>query len=188
MKRILFLIMMLALLAPFDVIAQTYSLAPSNTTIHFKVRNLGIMHVKGTFDKFKGTADVDVNDLTKSKIDVSIETTSINTGINKRDNHLRSADFFDASKFPIMKFVATTVEKVGADKLKITGNLTIKEITKPVVLIAEGTPAGSKESPSDLLRGATASATVNRQDFGVSWGAVIGDEVSITINTKLIKQ
>lgn len=178
MKRIFVLIIALALLVPFNLLAQTYNIDPSRTTIQFKVRNLGIMSVKGSFDKFKGTVDVDDADITKSKVDVSIETASINTGIDRRDNHLRSADFFEAVKFPAMTFVSTKVEPgPDKDKLKVTGNLTIKGVTKPVVLNVEVLNGGKR----------SATATVNRQDFGVSYGSVIGDEVFITINTELVK-
>ncbi|MFZ3207714.1 MAG: YceI family protein [Geobacteraceae bacterium] len=185
MKRIYTLIIALAVLAPLNVFAQTYKINPAHTSIQFKVRNLGIMNVKGNFEKFKGIVDIDDTDITKSKVDVSIETTSINTGINKRDKHLRSPDFFDVVKFPDMTFVSTKVEAgTNKDKLKVTGNLTIKGVTKEVVLIVEG--------PNSLLgdrkREATAAATVNRQDFGVSWGAIIADEVYITIKTELVKQ
>jgi polyisoprenoid-binding protein YceI len=178
------LFLALALLAPLNVLAQTYNVDPTHTTIEFKVRNMGIMNVKGVFEKFKGIVDIDETDITKSKVDVSVETASINTGINKRDNHLRSADFFDVAKFPAMTFVSTKVEAgTDKDKLKVIGNLTIKGVTKQVTLVVEG----PKNLPSDLKRSASATATVNRQDFGVSWGPVIGDEVFITINAELVK-
>lgn len=186
MKRIIALTIALALLAPLNVLAQTYNLDPSHTKIEFKVKNLGIMYVKGAFEKFKGTVDIDEADITKSKADVGIETVSINTGINKRDNHLRSADFFDVAKFPAMTFVSTKVEAGSdKDKLKVTGNLTIKGVTKQVVLIVDGPKSLASDN---LKRVATATASVNRQDFGVSYGSVIGDEVIITINTELVKQ
>jgi polyisoprenoid-binding protein YceI len=179
------MIIALALLLPLDAAAQTYNVDPARTTIQFKVRNMGFMSVKGTFDKFKGTVDVDETDITRSKVDVTIETASINTGIDKRDNHLRSPDFFDVAKFPAMTFVSTRVEAGSdKDKLNVTGNLTIKGVTKQVVLSVDG----PKNLPGDPKRGASATASVNRQDFGVSWGAVIGDEVSITITTELVKQ
>jgi polyisoprenoid-binding protein YceI len=179
MKRIIIGILSIVLLTTFDAGAQTFNLNPTNTTIKFKVRNMAIMHVEGTFDKFSGNAEVDEADLSRSKIEVSIDTASINTGITRRDKHLRSADFFDVERFPAMKFVATSVEKEGAGKLKLTGKLTIKEVTKPVVLAVDG-PAADTGT-------ATATATINRKDFGVSWGAVIGDEVQITIVTQLKK-
>jgi polyisoprenoid-binding protein YceI len=177
--------MTFAMFAPFDAMSQTFRLTPSNTTIQFRVKNLGIMNVKGSFEKFTGTVDMDEADIAKSRVDVSIETASITTGIDKRDNHLRSADFFDAVKYPTMKFTATAVEKAGLDKLLLTGNLTIKGVTKPVVLTVV---PQDKEPRNDFVRAASATATINRQDFGVSYGAVIGDEVFITITTQLNKQ
>jgi polyisoprenoid-binding protein YceI len=182
MKRILTLIITLVLLVPLNVLAQTYNVDPSHTTIQFKVKNMLIMNVKGVFEKFKGTVDIDETDVTKSNVDVSIETASINTGIDRRDNDLRGPDFFDVVKFPTMRFVSTIVE-AGTDNLKVTGNLTIKGVTKQVVLIVEG----PKSLQGDLKLGASATATVNRQDFGVSSGAVIADEVFITIKTELVK-
>jgi len=183
MKRILTLIITLVLLVPLNVLAQTYNVDPSHTTIQFKVKNMLIMNVKGVFEKFKGTVDIDETDVTKSNVDVSIETASINTGIDRRDNDLRGPDFFDVVKFPTMRFVSTIVE-AGKDNLKVTGNLTIKGVTKQVVLIVEG----PKSLQGDLKLGASATATVNRQDFGVSSGAVIADEVFITIKPELVKQ
>ena len=185
MKRMIALTLALALLAPLNVLAQTYIVDPSHTTIEFKVKNMGLMYVKGVFEKFKGTVDIDEADITKSNVDVSIETASLNTGINKRDNHLRSADFFDVAKFPAMTFVSTKVEGgTDKDKLKVTGNLTIKGIAKPITLTVEG----PKSLQGNLKLGASAAATTNRQDFGVSWGWMISDEVFITINTELVKQ
>ena len=195
MKRIMVLILSVALFAPLDALAQSYNLDQFHSAIQFKVKHLMITNVKGVFEKFKGTVVIDEKDITKSKVDVSIEMASLNTNIAKRDEHLRSPDFFDAAKFPTMTFVSTKVEKAGPDKLKVTGNLTIKGVTKPVVLTVEG-PTGEIKSPQgDVKRGASAVATVNRQDFGVSWnkkldggGLVVADEVFITIDTELVKQ
>lgn len=182
MKRIFALVITLALLAPLDVLAVTYNLDPSGTKIEFKVKNMAITNVKGVFEKFKGSVDIDAADITRSKADVTIETASINTGINMRDKHLRSADFFDVVKFPTMKFVSTRIE-AGTDKVKVTGDLTIKGVTKQVVLIVED----PKSLQGDRIKVGT-TATVNRQDFGVNWGMVISDEVLITINAELVKQ
>lgn len=188
MKRIFVLFLTLAVLTPYNVFALTYSLAPSNTTIQFKVKNFGIMYVKGTFEKFKGTVDIDEADITKSRVDVSIDIASINTGIDRRDDDLRSSNFFEVAKFPTMKFVSTKIEKDGADKLKLSGNLTIKGIAKPVVLAVEGPSGEATGIRTYFTRAASATTTINRQDFGISYGSVIGDEVFITINTQLNKE
>lgn len=195
MKRLLVFILSAALLAPLNVFAATYTLDPAHTTIGFKVKHLMIANVKGSFEKFKGMVVIDEKDITRSKVNVSIEIASINTNIAKRDEHLRSGDFFDAGKYPAMTFDSTKVERAGADTLKVTGNLTIKGVTKQVVLTVEG-PSGEIKSPQGVVkRGASAVATINRQDFGVSWnkkldagGVVVADDVHIIIDAELDKQ
>ena len=195
MKRILVFVLSVALLAPLNALAATYTLDPAHTTIGFKVKHLMIANVKGSFEKFKGTIVVDEKDITKSKVNVSIEIASINTNISKRDEHLRSGDFFDAVKYPVMTFDSTKVERVGADALKVTGNLTIKGVTKQVVMTVDG-PSGEIKSPQGVAkRGASAVATINRQDFGVSWnkkldagGVVVADDVHIIIDAELDRQ
>jgi polyisoprenoid-binding protein YceI len=195
MKRFISIIIAAALLAPLHVLAATYSIDPAHTTIGFKVKHLMISNVKGVFEKFKGTVNIDEKDITRSKVDVSIEMASVNTNIVKRDDHLRSPDFFDVARFPTMTFVSTRVEKAGADALKVTGDLTIKGVTRKVILNVEG-PTGEIKSPQgDVKRGASATATVNRQDFGVSWskrldggGVVVADDVHISIDTELARQ
>lgn len=182
MKRLFTALALLATLLPLQSRAETYALDPARTTIEFKVRNMGIMSVTGLFEKFKGTVTIDDKEISRSKVDVVIETSSINTGINRRDNHLRSADFFDVEKFPTMTFVSNRVE-VSDGKLKVSGNLTIKGVARNVELLVDG----PRNLPGGQRRTANATATVDRQDFGVSWGAVIGDEVSIRINAELVK-
>lgn len=195
MKRLLLFILTAALLAPLNVMAATYTLDPAHTTIGFKVKHLMITNVKGVFEKFSGTVAIDEKDITKSKVNVTVEMASINTNIAKRDEHLRSADFFDVAKHPQMTFASTKVERSAGDMLKVSGNLTIKGVTKPVVLLVEG-PTGEIKSPTgDARRGASATATVNRHDYGVSWnkkldggGFVVGDDVHITIDAEMARQ
>lgn len=195
MKRFLALILSLALLAPLNALAATYNLDPYHTTVGFKVKHLMIANVRGSFDKFKGTVIIDEKDITKSKVDVSIEIASVNTNIAARDDHLRSADFFDAGKYPVMTFVSTKVERAGGDRLKVTGNLTIKGVTKKVVLNVSDLSGEIKTPQGVTKRGASANATINRQDFGVSWnkkldagGVVVADEVQIAIEAELDRQ
>ena len=195
MKRLIGLVVAVALMLPFSVQAATYTLDPAHTNIGFKVKHLMITNVKGVFEKFTGTVVIDDQDLAKSKINVSVDIASINTNIAKRDDHLRSGDFFDAAKYPKMTFVSTKFEKVSADKLKVTGNLTIRGVTKAVVLNVEGLTADMKTPQGDIKRGATATTSINRQDFGVSWnksldagGVVVADEVHIIIEAEMNKQ
>jgi polyisoprenoid-binding protein YceI len=195
MKRFISIAIIAALLAPLHVFAATYNIDPVHSTVGFKVKHLMVTNVNGVFDKFKGTVNIDEKDIAKSKVDVTIEMASINTTITKRDDHLRSPDFFDVGKFPTMTFVSTKVEKTGADKLKVTGNLTIKGVTKQVILNVEGLTGEIKSPQGDVKRGASATATINRQDFGVSWskkldggGMVVADDVFISIDTELTRQ
>lgn len=195
MKLFITTLLTLTVMLPINLLAATYTLDPAHTTIGFKVKHLMITNVKGGFEKFKGIIVIDEKDITKSKVDVTIEIASINTGIEKRDQHLRSGDFFDALKHPKMTFVSTKVEKAGIDKLNVYGNLTIRGVKKFVVLAVDGPTAEIKSPQGIAKRGASATTKVNRQDFGVSWnksldsgGVVVGDEILITIDAELDKQ
>jgi polyisoprenoid-binding protein YceI len=195
MKRLLSIFIVVALQTPLHVFAATYNIDPAHTSIGFKVKHMMVTNVKGVFEKFKGTVNIDEKDITKSKVDVSIELASVNSNIAKRDDHLRSPDFFDVARFPTMTFISTRVEKAGADKLKVTGNLTIKGVTKQVILNVEGPTGEIKNPQGNLIRGASASTTINRHDFGVSWskkldggGLVVADDVYISIDTELARQ
>jgi polyisoprenoid-binding protein YceI len=179
---------------PAMAFATTWNVDPEHSNIGFKVRHLMVSNVKGQFDKHTGVVDINDKDVTKSKVEVSIDTASINTNVQKRDDHLRSPDFFDAAKFPTMTFVSKKVAKAGKDKLKVTGDLTLHGITKEVVLNVEGPTGESKDPWGVIRRGATASTKVNRKDFGLVWnkaletgGVVVGDEVTITLEVEMIK-
>ncbi len=195
MKRFISIFIVLALVAPLNALAATYALDPAHTVIGFKVKHLMIANVKGVFEKFKGTVVIDDKDITRSTVNVSIDIASINTNIAKRDEHLRSGDFFDAATYPTMTFVSTSVEKAGANRLNVTGNLTLRGVTRPVVLSVEGPTAEVKSPQGVTKRGASATTSINRQDYGVSWnkkldagGVVVGDEVQISIDAELDRQ
>jgi polyisoprenoid-binding protein YceI len=154
-----------------------------------------ISNVKGTFDKHTGTVEINDKDITKSKVEVSIDTNSINTNVQKRDEHLRSADFFNVAKFPAMTFVSKKVAKAGKDKLKVTGDLTLHGVTREVVLDVEGPSKESKDPWGNIRKGATATTKINRKDFGLVWnkaletgGVAVGDEILITLEIEMIKK
>lgn len=195
MKRFISLIALLALLLPLSATASTWTLDPDHSTVQFKVRHLMISNVKGVFEKVSGTLNLDEQDITKSKIDVTIDTASVDTNIKKRDDHLRSADFFDAAKFPTITFASTKVEKVGTDKLKVFGNLTIKGTTRLVILEVEGLTPEIKDPWGKGRRGASATTNINRKDFGVNWsatmdngGMVVAEDVAILLEVEFIKK
>lgn len=183
-----------ALSLPAMAFATTWSIDPEHSNIGFKVRHLMVSNVKGQFDKHNGVVNIDDKDITKSKVEVSIDTASINTNVQKRDDHLRSADFFDVATYPAMTFVSKKVVKAGKDKLKVTGDLTLHGITKEVFLNVEGPTTEVKDPWGVIRRGAVASTKINRKDFGLVWnkaletgGVVVGDEITITLEVEMIK-
>ena len=196
MKRFIKLIAVIVTLAiPAFASASSWNIDPDHSNVGFKVRHLMVSNVKGSFDKHSGTVDIDDKDITKSKVEVTIDTASINTNVQKRDEHLRSADFFDVAKYPTMTFVSKKVAKASKDKLKVTGDLTLHGVTRQVVLDVEGPSEESKDPWASFRRGATASTKINRKDFGLVWnkaletgGALVGDEITITLEIEMIKK
>jgi len=195
MKRFISIVTLLCLTLPLSALASTWTLDPDHSAAQFKVRHLMISNVKGSFEKINGQLMLDDKDITKSRVDVTIDMVSVNTNIKKRDDHLRGPDFFDTAKFPSMTFVSTKVEKDGADKLKVTGNLTIKGVTRPVVLHVDGLTPEIKDPWGNIRRGASATTAINRKDFGVNWHkkldtgvVVVGDDIAIQLDVEFIKK
>lgn len=196
MKRLIITIMTIGtLIAPVLSFAATWAIDPDHSNVGFKVRHLMVTNVRGSFEKFTGTVEINDKDIAKSKVEVSIDTNSINTNVAKRDEHLRSADFFDVAKYPTMTFVSKRVATSGAGQLKVTGDLTLHGVTKEVVLDVEGPTAESKDPWGNLRKGATATTKINRRDFGLLWnaaletgGVAVGEEVTITLEVELIKK
>ena len=195
MKRLLALFATIVALAlPAMASATIWNIDPDHSNVGFKVRHLMISNVKGSFDKHNGVVDINDMDITKSKVEVTIDTASINTNVQKRDEHLRSADFFDVAKFPAMTFVSKKVAKAGKGKLKVTGDLTLHGITKEVVLDVEGPTKESKDLYGNIRSGAVASTKINRKDFGLVWnkaletgGVAVGEEIAINLEIEMIK-
>ena len=195
MKRFISAVCSILVIAfPLIVSAATWNIDPEHTNVGFKVKHLMVTNVKGLFEKFTGTVDLNEKDITKSKVDVSIDTKSINTNVVKRDEHLRSADFLDVAKYPAMTFTSKKVAKAGKGKLKVTGDLTLHGVTKEVVLDVEGPSAESKDPWGNIRKGASATARINRKDFGLNWnkaletgGFVVGDDVLISLEIEMIK-
>lgn len=196
MKRFIASVLTIFVLAlPALASSATWTIDPDHSNIGFKVKHLMVSNVKGNFEKFSGTVDIDDKNITKSKVEVTIDTNSINTGVKKRDDHLRSADFFDVAKFPTMTFVSKKVANVGNDNLKVTGDLTLHGVTKEVVLDVEGPSIESKDPWGNIRKGATATAKINRKDFGLNWnkaletgGVLVGEEITINIEIEMIKK
>jgi len=189
------IITLVTLLLPGAALASTWTIDPDHTNVGFKVRHLMVSNVKGNFTTFTGTVDLDDQDVTRSKVTVNIATDSIDTNVQKRDDHLRSADFLDVAKYPTMTFTSKKIAKTDNGRLAITGDLTLRGVTREVVLDAEALSPESKDPWGNIRRGTTATTTINRKDFGLTWnaaletgGVVVGDEVAITLEIEMIRK
>jgi polyisoprenoid-binding protein YceI len=185
----------LALAAPFAASADTFEIDTAHSSSGFSVRHLMVSNVKGEFAKVTGTLNLDDKDVTKSTVEATIDVNTLTTREPKRDEHLKSPEFFDAAKYPTITFKSTKVEKAGEGKLAVTGDLTLHGVTKPVVLAVEGPTAEQKDPWGNTKRGASASTKISRKEFGLTWnkaletgGAMIGDEVAINIDLELNKK
>lgn len=172
-----------------------WQIDPAHSAAHFSVRHLMISNVRGEFSKVSGSALLNPADLAKSKVEVTIEAASINTREPQRDEHLRSADFLDVANYPALTFRSKRIEALGADNFKLTGDLTIRGVTKEVTFDIEGPTASVKDPWGNIRAGVSGSAKINRKDYGLVWnalteagGVVVGDEVKITIEAELIQQ
>jgi polyisoprenoid-binding protein YceI len=185
----------LVLGAASSALASDWELDSTHSRVGFGVKHMMVSTVHGTFTKYTGNVTLDDKDIAKSTAHIEIDATSVDTGNAKRDEHLKGADFFDVAKFPKITFDATKAEKRGADGLLLTGNLTIKNITKPVVLTVSGITGEVKDPWGGTRRGATAQAKINRKDFGLTWtkgletgGVVVGDDVTLELEIELTKK
>jgi polyisoprenoid-binding protein YceI len=181
----------LSLCAPSLSQAGVWTIDASHTHVGFAVKHLSVSTVRGEFGKVSGTLDLNDADPTKSTISVTIETASIDTREPKRDDHLRSADFFDAAKYPQITFKSTGITKAGAG-YKVAGTLTMRGVTKPVTLDVSTVSPEVATTWGHSVRGFSATAKINRKDFGVNWnspigktgGLVVGEEVTITLDVE----
>jgi polyisoprenoid-binding protein YceI len=176
----------------------TWKFDPAHSEALFSIRHI-FTKVQGRFNEMEGTIQLDDKDLSKSSVDVTIKTASIFTNNEKRDNHLRSADFFDAEKNPTLTFKSTKViPGADKDKFKVQGDLTMRGVTKPVTLDVEylgGGPWGMGGQVYGTKKGWVATTKVNRLDWGISWnktldqgGTLLGDDVDLTLNVEADNQ
>ncbi len=170
--------------------ADTYVLDPAHSSVEFRVAHLMVSKVRGNFDKFAGWFEYDPKDLGVWKASATIEAASVNTRVEKRDAHLRSGDFFDVEKHPTLEFRSLQAEKGVAGRKRLTGNLTLHGVTKPVVLDVE--EGGVTKDPWGGTRsGFTASGKINRSEFGITGGAAgmaVGETVEIMIEVEGVKK
>ena len=171
----------------------TWTVDPNHSSAQFTVRHMGLSNVTGTFNKVSGTAQLDDSNWTKSNVDAVIDVASVDTRVEGRDKDLRSPNFFDAEKYPTMEFKSKSVQKNG-DGLKLIGDLTMHGVTKEVTLNLDAPGTAVTDPWGNARRGFSASTTINRKDWGLTWNntlktgeLVVGDNVKIEINVELVK-
>ena len=172
----------------------TWQIDQSHTNVEFSVKHMMVSSTKGRFSGVSGEIEYDPTNVGASSVNVSIDVATIDTRDEKRDAHLRSADFFDAEQFPTMSFVSTSVKPTGGDDFEIVGNLTIKDVTREVTLKAEAGGVGT--SPWGFqVAGFSASTSIDRKDYGLTWnvaleagGFVVGDKIKISLEVEATQQ
>ena len=182
------------LATPQTATTTIWNIDPVHSVAEFKVKHMMISNVKGQFPKVSGKLTRDESDVTKSKIEASIETGSIETRDAQRDAHLKSPDFFHAEKFPAMSFKSSGIKVVGDGELAVEGDLTIRDITRKVLFSVEGPTAPAKDPWGNTRVAVSATTKINRKDYGLTWnaaletgGILVGDEVTITLDIQFVK-
>jgi polyisoprenoid-binding protein YceI len=175
-------------LAAFPAMAQsqTWYLDPPHSSAQFSVRHLGISTVRGAFTKINGVV-IDSPDPSKASVNVTIDASSVDSRVQRRDDDLRSDHFFDVAKYPTITFVSKRVESAGAGKLKVTGDLTIHGVTKEAVLDVDGPTPPIKDPRGNQHRGVSATTTINRSDYGMTFDSpMVGDQIAIQLDVELV--
>ena len=182
-----------AMLVSAPAFAQTWAIDSAHSTVQFAVRHMTISNVRGDFSGVTGTVDYDGKDATKAKINATIDVNTINTREAKRDAHLKSADFFDAEKFPTMTFVSTSITPAGGNKYTLNGQLTIHGVTKPIALDLELTPVMTAQNVQRF--GASATGMLKRSEYGLTWnraleagGVMVGDDVNLILDFEIVRK
>ncbi len=186
---------LLAAAWPMAARADTWQIDPAHTNVEFTVRHLMISKVKGQFSKTTGSITIDGADTATASVEAVIDASSIDTRVDKRDQHLKSPDFLDVANYPTITFKSTKIEPAGTGQWKMTGNLTLHGVTRPVVLDVDGPSQIITDPMGDTRAGASATTTINRKDYALNWnqaleagGVLVGDEVAISIDIEAIKK
>jgi polyisoprenoid-binding protein YceI len=172
----------------------TWTIDPVHSVAEFKVKHMMISNVKGQFTALQGALTLDDADMTRSRIEATIDATSIHTRDPQRDAHLKSPDFFDVERFPTLSFVSTRVARAANGELAVTGDLTIHGVTRQVTFTVDGPTAANKDPWGNVKVGASATTVIHRKDFGLTWNAaletggfLVGDDVTITLDVQFVK-
>lgn len=172
---------------------STWQLDTAHSEVNFRVKHLVISTVTGKFRNFSSNVTTEGDDFTKADIDFTINTASVDTNVEARDNHLRSGEFFDSEKYPDIRFQSTAIRPAGDGEFELDGNLTIRDVTRPVTLKTEF--GGIVKDPWGNTRaGFEVEGTIRRKDFGLAWdafteagGAVAGNDVKLQVNVEYVK-
>jgi polyisoprenoid-binding protein YceI len=171
-----------------------WEIDPSHSGVHFSVRHMMVSNVRGEFTRLSGTVQIDSRDITRSSVRAVIDAGSISTREAQRDEHLRSADFLDVATYPTIEFQSTRVTRGANGSIRLIGDLTIRGVTKEVVLDVEDGGSELRDPWGNTKRGASATTRINRKDFGLRWnvaletgGIVVGDELKVEIDVELLK-
>jgi len=191
------LALLLALFLGVSAAAQTssWTIDPKHSTAQFTVRHLAISNVSGNFTNVTGTIDLNEKDITQSQVSAVIDVSSVDTRVSDRDKDLRSPNFFDVEKYPTIEFKSKRIVNSGGGKLQVIGDLTMHGTTREVTLDVDGPTPELNDPWGNVRRGFSASTTLNRKDFGLTYNhalktgeAVVGDNVKIQIDLELIKK
>ena len=196
MKKLL-TVAALSAFASLPALAQTtaWQVDPNHTATQFSVKHLGVSTVRGAFTKTTGQIQLDEKDVTKSQVEITVDMSSLDTRNESRDKDVKSPNFLDVAAYPTMIFKSRKIAPAGPGRLKITGDLTLHGVTKEVTFEVEGPSPAIKDPWGNLRQGASATATINRQDFGVTYnktldtgGLVVSNDVQITIDIEFIRK
>jgi len=193
MNRKLLATAVLATLAALPLRADNFAVDPGHSEVSFQIRHL-VSQVRGRFNEFSGTVQLDPKNLPASSVELHIKAASIDTGVADRDKHLRSADFFDVEKFPEITFKSESIKPAGKDTYNVTGTLTMHGVSKKITLPV--TYGGQAKDPWGNTRaGFETETTLNRKDYKIEWnkaldtgGALLGDDVKVAINLETVKK
>jgi polyisoprenoid-binding protein YceI len=181
--------------AKTETSTSTWKIDPVHSAVQFKVKHMMISNVKGEFASVTGTLELDSEYIGKSKLEATIDATTINTRDPQRDAHLKSADFLDVEKFPVLTFQSGKVTKRADGDLAVEGDLTIHGVTRNETFDVEAPSAPQKDPWGNQRIGLSATTRINRKDFGLTWntaletgGILVGDEVTITLDVQFVKE
>jgi polyisoprenoid-binding protein YceI len=175
-------------------IATTWKLDPVHSVAEFRVKHMMISNVKGQFTGISGALELDENNIANSRVEATIDASTIQTGDAQRDGHLKSADFFEVEKYPTLSFQSTNVTRTPDGDLSVAGDLTIHGVTRQVVFEVEGPTAQAKDPWGNTRVGLSATTKISRKDFGLTWNAaleaggfLVGDQVTITLDIQFVQ-